>query len=226
MSHDLMPLDPSWVSWAERFAWHLDEIPDLISQILKHRDPTKAARFDRERVSGSGADGTPAPVNVVAIDDADEMWTSLMTLAHAADGWFEVHAAWNQKLAEMVRVDPLPEVRSAMRGAIVIGVHPSVDEHGAMWDAYDVAAWLKRHASGIEHRRELAGMADDLERVVRSLRRRYGVDRRRPGAPMRRQCSTCGAVAVIVEWAESVGRYEVQGAARCLECRQAYVEVK
>lgn len=226
MPNDLMAIDPTWVTWRERFAWHMGEIPNLIGETLRHRNPTRSVRYDREIVDGGGPEGTPAPMNVDAVDDADELWSALIRFAEMVDSWFNTAAQEVPTIEGSSFVERMPTVQSAKRGGIVAGVHALLDEHQALVQAEAVASWLIRMGGEIRKRPSLVAEAETMEPLVRKLRIRYGVQRRRAGAPMRRRCVTCDEVAVIVEWAESVGDREVRGAARCLECRQVYVEVK
>ena len=230
--NDLKQMPESWLTWRERFAWHLREVPGLLGEILKHRDPVKAARYDRELVSGSGTEGTPAPTNVDAIDDADELWAALLSFALEVDSWFNTAAEEVDMPSSVVGVDGasfvdrIPEVRAARRGGVVVGVHPEVNAAGAFDQASELVEWLVRRGGEVKKRPHLVASAEKLEPVVRRLRLRYLVERRRAGKPMRRRCTTCGEVAVIVEWAEMVSPTKPMGVGRCADCGQLYVELK
>lgn len=222
---DLLEAPESWVTWRERFAWHMGEIPNLIGETLRHRNPTKAARYDREIVDGGGPEGTPAPMNVDAVDDADELWRALIGLAETVDGWFNTAAEDAPTLEGSSFVDRMPAVRSAKRGGVVVGVHALLDEHEALVQAGDVVAWLIRMGGEIKKRPLLVEAAEEVEPLVRKLRLRYLVERKKAGSPLRRRCTTCGEVAVIVEWAEMVSASKPMGVGRCSSCGQLYVEL-
>ena len=223
--HDLMPIDPSWTTWRERFAWHMGEIPNLIGETLRHRNPTRAARYDREIVDGGGPEGTPAPLNVDAVDDADELWRALAGLAETVDGWFNTAAEDAPTIERSSFVDRMPVMQSAKRGGVVVGVHPLLDEHEALVQAGNVVAWLIRMGGEVKKRTVLVEAAEAVEPIVRRLRLRYLVERKKAGSPLRRRCRTCGEVAVVVEWAEMVSASKPMGVGRCTSCGQLYVEL-
>ncbi|WP_105567143.1 hypothetical protein [Microbacterium halophytorum] len=224
MPNDLMSMDPSWSTWAERLRWHLGEIPTLMGAILALRVPLRAARYDREVVSGSGADGSPAPLNVEAIDDADDLWRELARFGATVEGWFEELGEWDEH-AGVIAVSAMPGMTSIFRGHLVAGVHVSLDEATAYDEASDVTQWIGRRADLISGRDDLRVEAERLCVLVRKLRSRYLVDRVQRSRPLRRQCRTCGEVAVVVEWAELVSRTKAHGVGRCTACGQGYVEL-
>lgn len=223
MSNDLLPLEPSWSTWAERLRWHLGEIPTLMGAMLTLRVPVRSARYDREIVSGSSPDGSPAPLNVEAIDDADGLWVELARFGSIVEGWFEELGEWDEE-AGVVAVAAMPGMTSVYRGRLVAGVHFTVDEATAFDEASDVVQWIGHRADLVSGREELRIEAERLCVLVRKLRSRYLVDRAQRARPLRRQCRTCGEVAVVVEWAELILPTKAKGIGRCTACGQGYVE--
>ena len=234
--HDLMPMPDAWTTWRERFEWHMSQIPNLIGETLRHRNPTRAARYDREIVDGGGPEGTPAPMNVEAVDEADALWSAFMMLGELVDSWFNVPAedvpaaSAGAFVDGSVFVSRMPVVLSARRGGVVVGVHALLDEHEALVQAQSVASWLVSMGGEIRRRPVLVEAAEQVEPLVRRLRGKYLVERRRASVVMRRRCGTCGVLAVAVEWVE-VGERDaygragvVKGVAVCSSCGQQYEE--
>ena len=206
MLHEPLPLDPAWSSWAERLRWHLSEIPGLLVTLSTRRAPMKVARYDREIVSGSGADEAPAPVNVEVVDDLDALWRGLGELGGLAGGWLERRGVWDEDLGSMA-YDEAPTIGRAVN----------------LREASALIGWLGRRALEIQVRDELRTPAEALCERVRKLRSRYLVDRA-ASRPLLRRCTVCEEVAVMVEVAEIKAFGRVVGVGRCGSCGQMYEE--
>ncbi|NHI16850.1 hypothetical protein [Microbacterium excoecariae] len=214
---DLKPMPGDWGSWVERLRWHVDLVPGLLEAMREHMHPVGAAVYDRELVSGSGAEGSPAPLRVEAVDDADALWRELLELQDVVERWLEGERAdrYGEELAlrmairaERTESTPRGELSSSMTGAAV------------RLRGFEITGYLLEHAEAIEMRGELRAAAELLFELVRRMRAKYAPSARRAH---RRRCTTCGDVAVVVEWAELITRTRAVGVGRCTECGQTYV---
>lgn len=218
--NDLQQMPADWASWDERFRWHLDLVPLLLETMRAQRVPVAAARYDRELVTGSRADGPPSPARLEVIDDADALWRSLREFEAVVSRWLEGERAdrYGAEVVERMaaRAD---RAESSPRGEMA----SAMTEEAVRHRGFEITDWLLEQSAAIEARPELQQAGGELLALIRKLARRYlgGASRR----TRRRECRTCGAHEVVVEWAESIAPGQVRGSAVCLACRQLYVEV-
>ena len=58
--------------FVSRFQWHMDQIPAILVAIREETVPLRATAYDANKVQASKGEA-PAPANLHAVDDADEL---------------------------------------------------------------------------------------------------------------------------------------------------------
>lgn len=187
--------------WAQRYVWHLDQIPALLAAIRGSVIPLKAARYDSDRVSGGG-DAARLPFKVEAMDDADELWALLVLYAGEVVSLIggsspSVLRGWSWSTRE------------------VAGVPAGVGAVDILSASAEVVRWLCDRVETIAGLSGLEDSEDQLFARVRGLRQAYRLAVH-PARSRRRRCLHCGEAGVVGSW-ETVGGREV-GRLWCVVC--------
>jgi hypothetical protein len=194
---DVLTPEEEWDAWAERYAFHLDQVPGLLEHIRTFAVPLKATRYDRVIVSGSH-ESAPLPFRVDAIDNADRLWSALVAYAEKVE----------DALGVPYRAPSVPRSRT------------SSDSRVLRADAFAVVAWLIECIDGVACHPELADDEDRLFRMIRAARGQYsGVPTKRRQRP--RECPVCGRGLVKVSW-ETGENGRARRVAACSHCGTQY----
>jgi len=218
MHDDTKPMPEEWSRWVESLRWHLDLVPGLLEAMRAARIPSAAAQMGAERVSGSGANGSPAPLRVEATDDGDLLWRELGELLDIIDRWFEGEQADRYGAELVARIATRADrAETTARGEM----SPNLTATEARLRGYEITNAILDRAEQIADRPALRDACETLFTTLRRLRARYAPEAKRA---RRRRCTTCGEVAVVCEWAVLVTRTVARGYATCTECGQEYME--
>lgn len=204
--------------WVHEFTWHLDIVPALMDALVEATLPRipvsrGGSRFDKDQITGGGyrdnmqlldqfdvtAEG--AMVQKGAVEDARELWSWVVQYTRAVDAWI-----------------------TPGRPAPVLADNPDADPLSARSVALVTAGWLIDNADLIAEVQELDGHRDEMFRLIRHLRGRYGVyNHPRRARPV--VCTTCGERSVVVDWVDAGNGSPrpVQGG-KCRTCGQVYRE--
>jgi hypothetical protein len=210
---ELQIIDPDAAhdQWVREHEWHLELVPAIIDALVESTLPQLpvsrgGSRFDKDQITGGGFyDTTPTvhfdydryagilPQGGAA--DARELWDELLDYLHAA-----------------VKV-----VEKPTRNPPTLASKPDADPLTARGEALITIGWLIDHGEQIAAAATLAKEPDELFRIIRHLRGRYGVfnspRRRKPEA-----CDICGEYQVRSVWVGSrIGPRSVE-VKRCSNC--------
>lgn len=218
MTDITMAIDPEAVHrrWVEQFTWHIDVVPPLMDALVEATLPRipvsrGGSRFDKDQITGGGfldnmqlldqfdvtTDGVMVQKGAVA--DARELWSWVVQYTAAVDAWID-----------------------AGRPKPVLTPNPDPDPLSARSTALITAGWLIDHANQIAPIHELDAHREEMFRLIRHLRGRYGVfnhpRRARPAV-----CTTCGERAVVLDWLDGANGSPrpVQGG-KCRTCGEVY----
>lgn len=194
--------DPLYARDVERIEWHTRLIPDLLHAARQSVIPLRASVTDDVKVSGSKGEA-PAPLNVAAVDDADDLWA--LTIAFVGE------------VADCLHVKA-PNAAAAVwrHGSDPIGLPSSATEADAYTLGMAVERWLNRHAVGIASTPVLRAPLDFLLRAIRAARAKWIPDA--DPTPRRRLCEVCGTWAVKVTYEDVEGtQYRMADCAQCGE---------
>ena len=118
-----------------RFDWHTALIPTLLHAMRAGVVPLRAATTDDVKVSRSKG-AAPAPLNLNAVDDADELWAKLVIYV--------------TEVAEQLRVDaPLAVGHVWMNNDEPAGLPAGADADDAHALGWRVQRWFDRHSQNI-----------------------------------------------------------------------------
>lgn len=213
MNDQMTIIDPDAAhdQWVREHEWHLELVPAIIDALVEATLPQLpvsrgGSRFDKEQITGGGFyDTTPAVhfdydhhagvQRTGAAADAQELWLELVTYLDAA--------------AQVVM--------SPMRDCPPVGYRVNADPLTARGEALLTVGWLIDHGEQIAAAPVLAKEPDELFRVIRHLRGRYGIfnspRRQKPEA-----CEICGEYQVRSSWVSSrIGPRSVE-VKRCRNC--------
>lgn len=210
---DLQIIDPQAAhdQWVREHEWHLELVPAIIDALVESTLPQLpvsrgGSRFDKDQITGGGFyDTTPTVhfdydryagiIKQGPAADARDLWLELVTYLDAA-----------------VQV-----VMTPIRSAPGVGYRVNADPLTAQGEALVTVGWLIDHGEQIAAASTLAKEPDELFRLIRHLRGRYGVfnspRRRKPEA-----CNICGEYQVRSTWVGSrIGPRSVE-VKRCRTC--------
>lgn len=180
--------------WRLRHA--LNEIPNLMANMRLKIDPIHAAQYDGEKVSREKRAGSPAPLNIDPLDDADALLAKL--------------ALWTDDLGEKLNVRP-PSIRIWMGSSEPQGFHV-VSPASAHDIATQFVHWFTTRLDDIADTNSAAAFHDDIawgwedpqgdyrSPGVFKLKGQYGIEPRPLRAADKRECPVCGEREVIVKW--------------------------
>ena len=192
--------------WVQRFEWHMDQLPVLMSTLRTLSVPLRAVRLDVPRVSGTH-DPRTLPLRADVVDDADDLWAAL--------------AQYAANVADLLGVDPPRALRASWaHGGDVVGVASGVSGRDASFLTFEVIVWL------LDRLGDIAGLPlgdseEFLFSLIRSLRARYMVPNAERAA-RRRVCVVCQERGVGVSWLDVDGVAVRVG--RCRRCGAVYGE--
>ncbi|MDA4893283.1 hypothetical protein PFZ55_41125 [Streptomyces sp. MS2A] len=219
MTEIIMAIDPAAAHhrWIREFEWHLDVVPAIMDALVEATLPKipvsrGGSRFDKIQITGGGhidnmalldhfdvtSDGAMVPKGAAA--DARELWEWVSGYTEACSAWLnrDVYAPWAADLppvAPQVNPDPLTARSIAL---VTVG-------------------WLIDHAEPISEITELDEHRNEMFRLIRHLRGRYGVF----NAPRRRPpelCVICGEIAVRSHWVSGTTGPRSVEVRRCSTC--------
>ncbi len=203
--------------WEQEHTWHLDLVPLLIEVLVDAALPSVpvsrgGSRFDRDQITGGGHVDNMAALDHFDIDggvlqpggaaaEARELWAWLTGYASACSAWL------NQAVTAPYAAD-LPPVVARV----------NADPLTSCGEALVIVGWLIDRAHRIVDYPELNEHRDEMFRLIRHLRGRYGVfpNPRRARPAMCRLCGTPDAVHTT--WATSK-----DGRARAVEVKTCKV---
>ncbi len=204
--------------WVKQFEWHLDLVPVLIDTLVDETLPSipvgGGSRFDKDQITGGGYRDNMTIVDRFVIGDrgqleptgaaadAAELWEWLTSYTGAVASWL------NQSVPVPYALDLPPTV----------GRRVNADPLTARGHALVTVGWLIDRADQIAEITELETHRDEMFRLIRHLRGRYGVfahpRRSRPAL-----CLVCGEATVRTWWASSADgkarSVEVKTCSRC-----------
>lgn len=171
-------------TWVTRFLAHIDQIPTILVAIREDTVPLRATTYDADKVQASKGDA-PAPVNLIAVDDADDLWARLVPYA--------------RECSELLHATPPASLDLVwMHHGQVAGLPAGLEPRAINTAAYAVIEWLAGWVESIEWMVPREGV-EDLFRSVRALAGKWtpdGVVRR----ATRRVCLWCGEKRVDVRY--------------------------
>lgn len=165
----------------------LGSAAELVEFVLIHRIPA--------RVVSDGQPGVPMesrtaaiPVNATALDDADELVTTLLDWAHR----------WRTRLGIVQR----PLIRSLRYAySVPLGFRPETTPAGAREAVGHLTYWLLLHHDQIGRHSGSYAYFDLIAALIERITNRFPADTRPPRAHWQRQCPICGRLAVTTAWA-------------------------
>jgi len=207
--HTTLALDPEWAAWTTRYEWHVDQIPGLLEVMRLDMVPLAASQTDKVIVSGTKGDGTPVPLRLDAVDDADDLWGAL--------------AAYTLEVADLLGEQPPHVLRASWwRAGQVQGVRAAADARKVRSDAFEVVAWLVDRETLIAPETGLQDSEEHLFALIRKARARWKAAPR-PRRARPRPCATCGDVAVLIDWMDVPGGIgPALPVGRCSTCGEQY----
>jgi hypothetical protein len=184
---DTITLDGDTVALASaRARIALGSAPELVEHVLIHRIPGRGIPDGQPRPPMASRTAA-VPVNVTALDDADELVTTLLDRAHR----------WRTTLGIVQR----PLIRS-LRYAyqVPLGFRPETTPAGARESVGHLTFWLLLHHDTIARHPDAFGYFDDMARLIERIASRFPADTRPPRAHWNRACPVCGRFAVTAAW--------------------------
>ncbi|MFA5898109.1 MAG: hypothetical protein WC829_03235 [Hyphomicrobium sp.] len=178
---------------------HLTQVPMLIIHIREQALPSMQASTEG-RVSGS-KEQTTAPMRIEPLDDADELWAMVCSLA--------------EYLAERANMQAPRELATQwlVEGSVrrVTGL-ATTNPDRIYTEVWTITQWLRDRAWTLAINPEYQTSVDELVEAITSARRRY------PEAPTfqgaRHRCPLCGLYAVEPVYGKRGG---LEGLA-CVHC--------
>lgn len=170
----------------ERARRRLTEAAELVEYVLIHRLPTRAVP-DGQPGAPRGSSAASAPLNVNALDDADELVTTLLDRAHR----------WRTTLGIVDR----PRIR-ALRYAyqVPLGFRPETTPAGARQSVEGITGWLLLHHDDIARHPSSGAYFDEIARLVERVYSRFPLEARPDRPHWKRPCEVCGEFAVTADW--------------------------
>lgn len=217
--------------WVQEFTWHLDLVPVLMDVLVDATLPTipvgLGSRFDKEQLSGGGYRDNMQILDrleVVAAGDTGGRLIGQGAAAEASELW-EWLTGYTTAVSSWLNHDvPVPYAIPAGDLPPVNARRPNADPLTARGLALITVGWLIDRADRIAELTELEGHREEMFRVIRHLRGRYGVfnhpRRARPAL-----CNICGEPTVRTTWATSKdGRARSVEVKKCTTCGDEHRE--
>lgn len=197
--------------WARQYEWHIDQIPALLETLVQMLQPTiRASVTDKILITGGGyRDNVPVTDRGrPGLYDAISLWFALREYVKAV--------------------------------GMLAGECPAPGRHGALWSGttgigdvtpavarevgFTATAWLADRLPALAGWNQLSPLEEELFHLIRRTRARYRdtstVRRARP-----RLCTTCGEVAVNVDWVDAGnGSPKPVQVGRCRRCGATYMQ--
>lgn len=183
-----------------RYAWMLTQVPVILAHLRDSMIPLQATRYDSTRVDGTR--DQPLPFRVEPMEDADQLWSDLLT--------------YGRVIAR--HIYPAPH---ALTGTAANTIRASTQWQEAGDAAFTVTGWLTFHEERIA---QLEVDADgEANALFATIGRLLGKHRIHPArlrtTPTR--CALCGELAVRAEWAINRDG-DVAQTVQCTACRLRY----
>lgn len=224
----IIDVDGTHRRWVQEFTWHLDLVPVLMDTLVDATLPTipvgLGSRFDKEQLTGGGyrdnmqildrfevlAAGETGGrlVGQGPAADARELWEWVTSYTTAVSSWLnhDITVPWAPDFPPTVDRRPNPDPLTA-RGLALVTI-----------------GWLIDRADRISELTDLEGHREEMFRVIRHLRGRYGVFNH-PRRARPTLCTVCGEAAVRTTWATSKdGRARSVEVKRCTTCGDEHRE--
>lgn len=160
---------------------------ELVEFVLMHRIPARTAPDGQPGVPMESRTAA-MPINANALDDADELVTTLLDWAHV----------WRTRLGIVQR----PLIR-ALRYAYQqpLGFRPETTPAGARESVGHLTYWLLLHHDTIARHSGAYAYFDAVAALIERITNRFPADSRPPRAHWQRACPICGRSAVTAAWA-------------------------
>lgn len=190
--------------WEKRLRWHVDQIPTILHTIRTATVPLRATKYDANKVQASKGDA-PAPVNLNAVDDADDLWALIVPVI--VECGEKLHA----------RTPPVTTASWSHHGQVA-GLPHSFTPRDARNAGWQVSEWLRMWAPHLEFTDVHDGL-DDLFRAIRGLAVKW-TGEVQPRMFNTRACTVCGEKRVGVTY-DDIDGVEHRIAA-CIHCGAEY----
>lgn len=186
-SHDRDVVDES--PWVRRARWHFDQIPSILVAIREDMNPIRATQYDANRVQTSKGDA-PAPANLDALDDADDLWAGVVL--------------YTREVAERLHAQPPASLDVVwMHHGEVAGLPTGLTPRAVNTAGFAISEWLGVWAPDIEWLVS-RDASDALFRAIRGAAARWTPDGA-PRRPVPRVCGLCGEKRVGVHYVDQDG---------------------
>ena len=189
--------------WERRLRWHVDQLPVILETIREARVRLRAAKYDANRVQESRGEA-PAPTDLNAVDDADDLWALIVPLMVECSE--KVHG----------KLPPVAGASWTHHGQVA-GLPAQWTPRDARLAGWHVAEWLRMWAPHLEFV-DVGEPMDHLFRAIRGAAARWvGVT---PRLYRARGCGLCITGRVLIRY-EDIGGVEHM-TVECVACGQGY----